>query len=488
MTTVGFIQRWTLGVLAGVFALGAAAQEPAPAAPAAAEPAAPARIPVVYTIPIRDEIEPALLYIVRRGVKEAVEQKADAIVFLIDTFGGRIDVMQDITRTLNKVDVPTYALVEKNAISAGAAIALSTRKIYMTPTSVIGAAAPIMISPGSGPQEPTPYLREKQVSPTAAMMRAAAEQGGHDPELAEAMVRAEAEFSVDGKLICKAGELLTLTDREAAQPRADGRPLLSAGTVADLPEMLKREGLERAEVREMKVTTAERIARWIQMLASLFLAAGLLGIYIEIKTPGFGLPGILGIACLAIFFWGHHIAGLTGSEDIVLFLLGLILLAIEVFVLPGFGITGVTGILLMVIGLLMAMVEHYPAGPWYPQAFQLVVPVRSISLALILTLTLGLVVARFLPRTPVFHALMLDTAETHAQGYQSADSRPELVGRTGVALTDLRPSGTVGVDGERLDVVTRGDFMDRGAAVRIAEVRGARVVVEPAEPPPPAQG
>ncbi len=189
---------------------------------------------MVYVIPVHGMIEPALLYVMRRGVAEAEINGAAAIVLSMDTLGGRLDAATDIVRLMQRVRVPTYTFVEKNAISAGAIIALSTDKIFMAPGSVIGDAMPIMMSPTGGAQEMPEAIEEKTVSAVAALIRAAAQESGHDPQLAEAMVRRELEYKIADEVISPAGQLLTLTnveaEREVGPPEAR-RKLLSQGTL-----------------------------------------------------------------------------------------------------------------------------------------------------------------------------------------------------------------------------------------------------------------
>jgi len=465
-----------LGLLfAGLTALGAGAD-----APSAAKP-------VVYVIPIRGMIEPALVYVIRRGVAEAERVKAAAVVFEMDTPGGRTDSAQEIVQiiqALQYLTVPTYTFVERNALSAGAHVALATQQIYMAPGSSIGAATPMLVSPTGGVVTLPDDIREKQASAYASMIRAAAQLGGHDPELAEAMVRREKEIRIGDQVVSRAGELLTLTNEEAARVyEGRDRPLLSSGTVRDLPEMLERIGFADAQVRRLEVTSSERLARFVAALAPLFLIAGALGLYIEFRTPGFGLPGILGILCLAVFFWGHHIAGLAGAEELLLFAVGLALLLVEVFVLPGFGVVGVTGILLMVASLLLSMTHRPPAGPWWPSWGAFALPLRNLLLAIAGTAVGGALLGRLLPHTPLFRRLALTAATARREGFAAAPDRPELVGREGTALSPLRPAGVARFGEDRLDVVSEGGFIESGARVRIVRVEGSRLIVAPAALP-----
>ena len=245
-----------------------------------------------------------------------------------------------------------------------------------------------------------------------------------------------------------------------------------------MPALLRAAGLAGAELRELRVTTTERLARLIAGFAWLFLIGGLLGIYIEIKTPGFGLPGILGILCLAIFFWGHHIAGLAGFEDMLLFLLGAALIVVEVIFFPGTIIFGVLGVAMMLWALFSAMVRHLPGGPWPFMAGDMGWALFSLAVALIGTSAGAVALGRFYPRLPVLRHLVLDPAVARPEGFAAAGGAPGLVGLTGRALSALRPAGTALFGDRRLDVVTRGDYIDAGQPIRIVETEGARIVVE----------
>jgi membrane-bound serine protease (ClpP class) len=282
-------------------------------------------------------------------------------------------------------------------------------------------------------------------------------------------------------VISPPGRLLTLTDAEAARRFGeDNRPLLSSGTVADLDALLLELGLAGAERRELRVTAAERLARYVAGLAPLFLMAGLLGLYIEIRSPGFGLPGILGLVALAIFFWGHHIAGLAGQEDIVLFLVGVALLTVELVFLPDFGVVGLIGLVCMVAGLLFSMTHRLPGDPWMPGWDDLQAPLMNLAVALVGTVAAGFAAGRFLPSTPLFRRLVLEQATRRNEGFAASADQPSLVGLTGRALAPLRPSGPARFGERRLDVITDGAFLEAGAPVRITEVHGSRVVVAPA--------
>ncbi len=447
--------------------------------PLRADPPALAPSAPVYVIPIRGQIEGALLYVIRRGIAEAEQQNASAIVLVMDTPGGTLDAASDIVRSIQAAKPPVYTFVEKDAFSAGAIIALASRGIYMAPGSVIGDALPIMMSPIGGVQEMPESIEEKAVSAVAALVRSAAQNAGHDPELAEKMVRRELEYKIGDEVISPPGRLLTLTAEEAARPGKEGKPLLSAGTAADIPAVLEQLSLAGHPVVEMQITSTEKLARMIAAAAPILMIIGFLGIYIEIKTPGFGLPGILGAACLALFFWGHHIAGLAGMEDLILFVAGILLLLVEIFLLPGFGFAGIFGLALILVSLVGAMVRIIPgSGSWLPVWADLQVPIFKTGIALVGTGAGALLLGRFLPRSRLFGRLTLSTATAASEGYTAAPDTSPLIGKTGVTVNQLHPAGTIRIGEDRFDVVTSGEFIDAGVPVQIIEAHGSRIVVQ----------
>jgi membrane-bound serine protease (ClpP class) len=448
--------------------------------PVTAEPAAPAADDTapVYVIPIEGQIEGALLYVIRRGLAEADAKQAAAVILVMDTPGGALKATGDIIASIQASDVPVYTFVNQQAFSAGAIIALSTKAIYMAPGSVIGDALPIMISPIGGVQEMSESVEEKAVSAVAAQVRSAAQSAGHNPELAEKMVRRELEFKIGDKVISPAGHLLTLTSKEASQPDADGKPLLSAGTLPDLPAVIQALGLSGRPIVTMQITSTEKIARLIAGAAPILMMLGFLGIYIEIKTPGFGLPGILGAVCLALFFWGHHIAGLAGMEDLILLVLGILLLLVEILLIPGFGITGILGICFIFISLVGAMVRIVPGGPLLPPWEDLMPPLRTTTIAFVGTGAIALILGKFLPKSRLFGRLTLSSATRADEGYTASPDTTKWIGSKGIALTDLHPVGAARIDGQRLDVVTSGEYINKDEPVEIIEAHGNRLVVK----------
>lgn len=458
--------------------LGALLWLPAPVVSGATSTPAPTA--KVYILPIREDIMPPLVYVVRRGVKEAMEANADALILDMNTDGGRVDVTEEIIGILSKFKGKTITYVNDRAFSAGAFISVATQQIYMAPQSVIGAAAPIMLSPGGGGVEKMPDTVEaKMTSAIRALVRAQAEKNNHNIAVIEAMIDKTKALTIDGEVLNKEGNILTLTDRQAAKEYGHPpKPLLSAGTVESMDALLDKLGYAHAQRVEIKPTGAEKLGTWINAISPLLLIIGIVGIYIEFKTPGFGLPGIIGIAAFAIYFLGGYVAGLSAAGWVIVFVLGLILILVELFVVPGTFIAGIIGAILMLVALLMAMVDTYPGTPALPSLPQLELPMRDLGLAVLISFGIALVLARFFPQTSLFQRLVSQTAsgvESVATVEAQLTSR---LGQTGVAIAPLCPGGKARFGDDLLDVITRGEMVAKGRAVRIIGSSGANAVVE----------
>jgi membrane-bound serine protease (ClpP class) len=447
----------------------------APAHPPAVAPAGK-----VYILPIQEDIMPPLVYVVRRGVKEAMEANADVLILEMNTNGGRVDVTEEIIQIISKFKGKTVTFVNDRAFSAGAFIAVATQKIYMAPQSVIGAAAPIMLSPGGAGIEKMPDTVEvKMTSAVRGMVRAQAEKNGYNIDVVEAMIDKTKALTVDGEVLNKPGDILTLTDRQAA--RAYGqppKPLLSSGTVESMDDLLAQLGYEGAQRVEIKPTGAERLGIWINAIAPILLIVGVVGLYIEFKTPGFGLPGIIGIAAFVIYFLGGSVAGLSGAGWVLIFVVGIVLVALELFVFPATFIPGITGGALMVIALVMGMVDTYPGEPIIPSWPQLQSPLRNLSAAVATAFVIGLVLARFLPKTTLFGQLVSQTASGVSSVAAIEAQHAAHLGKTGVAIAPLCPGGKARFDDQLMDVITRGEMVDKGRPVRIIGHSGSNAVVE----------
>jgi membrane-bound serine protease (ClpP class) len=434
------MRRWTSLTLAFLAATGLEAQTQAPA---------------VYRIPVTGVVENGLAPYVARSIREAETAGAAAAFLDIDTPGGRIDAAERIADAVRAARIPVYAFVNPRAYSAGALIAISSNGIYMRPGAVIGAATPV---DGQGTR-----ASEKMVSAMRAEFRSMAEQRGLDPKLAEAMV----DENVEIPGVVKKGQLLTLSTSEAVRLK------FAKAQVADEAALLQAIGLPGAQIITTEPNWAEGIVRFLTnpLVAPLLLSLGILGLVLEIKTGAFGLGGILSLASLGLFFGSSFILGLAGWEEILLLGLGAIALAVEVFLLPGFGVAGVVGTLAIVASMVLAMMGARPSTGDLAQALAV------LGASLFITMAVIYAWLRHLPNSGRFSGLLLRGSVHKSQGFVSAPNRDDLIGLDGVAVTDLRPSGTARVGQERIDVVTEGEYVPQGSRVQVVQSDGYRHVV-----------
>lgn len=437
----------------------------------------------VYILPIRENIMPPLVYMVRRGVKEAMDARADALILDMNTDGGRVDVTEEIIQIVGNFKGRTATYVNTKAFSAGAFIAVGTQMIFMAPQSVIGAAAPIMMSPGGAGVEKLPDTMEaKMTSAIRALVRVQAEKNGHNIEVVEAMIDKTKELRIGGDVLNTAGNILTLTDKQAAKMYGDPpKPLLSLGTVESMDALLAKLGYAGADKVEIKPTGAETLGLWINTVSPILLLIGIIGIYVEFKMPGFLLPGIIGVAAFVIYFFGGYIAGLSGAGWAVLFFLGVALLAVELFVYPGTTIPGIAGLLLILVSVVMGMVDMYPGAPSLPTMPQLRLPLRDLGIAFLGAVVIGYYIARFLPKTPIYAALVSKTASGEQSSSALERRQNSLVGQTGVSISPLHPGGKARIGDHILDVLTQGEMIEKGRKIKIIGHTGADAVVEETE-------
>lgn len=429
---------------------------------AATAPCAQERQQVVWVAPIDGMIDLGLAPFVQRVLDEATAAGAAAVVLEINTFGGRVDAAVQIRDALLNSRVRTVAFVNKRAISAGALIGLAAEKIVMAGGSTIGAATPVQAGqPGAAAQP----VQEKTVSYVRKEFRATAESRKRPPLLAEAMV--DADVAIRG--VVEKGKLLTLTTDEALK---HGLVDFRADTLEDA---LQKLGLGGAELRRASPNWAENLVRLLThpIVSSLLISIAMVGILIELRTPGFGIAGGLGVASLALFLWGHWLVQLAGWEELLLALAGMVLLALEFFVIPGFGIAGALGILAILAGIVLSML-----GPGNTPQFVMMAAARVVF-ALLFALIASLVLLRLMPRLPIGKRLILQTELGAASGYVSApEGDRRWLGRKGRAWSPLHPAGIAEIDHQRVDVVSEGEPIDAGRPIEVIRVDGNRIVVK----------
>jgi len=492
-----------LGVIAAALALASGAAPGADdtvRAAAAEAPAADHERPTVaaapkrvFVIPIREEIAQPTLYILRRGLKQAVAEHADAVVLDINTPGGALDAATEMMDDLKRFPGRTIAFVDSEAMSAGAFLSAVCDEIWFvtTPTEgIIGAAAPVQ---GTG-QDIDATMKEKLVSYLKVRMRAISKGKGHRGEVVSAMIDADMllkvdgeEVKIDGRPIKEKGSLLSLTATEAMFPvGTPPQPLLGAGTARDLDDLLaKCFGAGGYTATRLRETWSEGLAVFLNHLAPAMLGLGILALFVGFKAQGFG--GFIGVGAvlLTIVFLSSYVSGLSGHEPVVVFSVGLVLLLAEVIFFHSAGILGVLGIILMLGSLFWAMADLWPEEPlqvaWSADAF--VRPMINLGSGIGIAVVLGACLLRFLPSGWVWDRLTVNAtvggaAQTAGGDPGAAGLLGGLVGRRGVAATALHPGGQVEIDGQRFEAKVMVGAIGPGARIVVVGHSNFALVVE----------
>src|SRR6266700_6280402 len=385
----------------------------------------------VAVVPLRGEVAPSLLAFLRRAVKMAESNEASAIIFEMNTYGGRLDIAADIVNALNQTKIPTYTFINTNAGSAGAIIAIATQHVFMAPVSAIGAAAPIL---PTGEDLPA-TAKEKTISYWSALVRSSAIKNGHNPDIAEAFMNKDKEVKIGDRVVHPKGAVLTLNAQEATE-RINDKPLLAEGIADSIVGLTKKAGLKRDAVT-IEPTGFEQIAFWINALA--------------------------------------------------LFVLGIILVLIEILFFAHTTIVfGVLGVFLMLASLLWTMVDRYPGQNFFPTGKMLAMPLLNMLIALLgAFIAIGLL-ARYLPRTSIYRRFALIDSNPPGPSFagaprQFASALALTPGMQGTAVTVLRPSGKARFVDHVVDVVTEGEFIAPQTPVTVIQTDGMRVIVKSAE-------
>lgn len=404
----------------------------------------------VYVVTVQGEVDRHLPAFLERAFRAAERGGAEAVLLEISTPGGFVLSAFDIGDRINKTSIPVYAYVRSYALSAGAYIALACDGIYMHSGSVMGAVEPVS---GDGSE-----VSEKTFSAVDAAMRAAAEKNKRDPEIASAMVRHE--ISIPG--VVEAGKLLTLSANEAV---ALG---YSEGIVNSRAEALAALGLGDSKLVMYEESLSDRFARFLTSptFSPILLSIAFAALVIEVFTAGFGVAGFISIAAFALYFGGHMVAGFAQWEYIAVFILGIVLLLAEMFV-SGFGFLGAAGLVFVAFSIVLSA-ETAAQG--------------LATLGWSLLIAIALIAGSFplLKRSTLWKRLVLDTTEAKDKGYVGPPDVSIYIGQTGFAVTPLRPSGTVELDGLRVDALTEGSYIAAETQVTVIGISSGSVIVKPA--------
>jgi len=425
---------------------------------------------VVYRVPIQGVIDLGLPTFIERIIDEAEKNQAQAIIFDIDTFGGRVDAATQIKDAILDSDVLTVAFINRRAISAGALISLSCEKIYMTGGGTIGAATAVDMSGNKASEKVISYMREEMAS--------TAENRNRNTDIAKCMVDEELSFThivVDGDSLevtdlegRKEGKLITLTTEQALKYK------MADGSAEDFDELLELIELSDVEVKTLSENWSENLVRFLTnpVVASLLTTFGFLGILFELQSPGWGIPGTFGAVCLTLSLSASVIVKLATKSDLLIVLVGLGLLMVEAFLIPGFGVAGLAGIVVILWGLYMLLLPDVPVSQEVYDA-----AMTGLTIGLIGAIFALILLFRLMTKTKFWVKLTSPEIQSNEDGYNSSLGLEHLIGETGLATSDLRPSGWVLVNNTKIFVVTEGEFVDKDQQVTIMSVDGNRVVV-----------
>ncbi len=414
----------------------------------------------VYFGKIEGDIDLGLTPYVKRIVSEAEKNSASLIIFKINTFGGRVDAATQIKDAIINSKIKTLAFIDKRAISAGSLIALSCNEIVMVPAASIGATTVVDQAGKKQAEKAQSYMRSE--------MRSTAERTGRRKDIVEGMV--DERIVIEG--LVDSTQLVTLTSKEAMEYG------IADTVLSNLEEVLAYSGVVNADVIDLDINWGENFIRFINnpIITSILMMIIMVGMFMEIKTPGWGVAGTASLIALALFFGAGYILELASIMDILLFVVGVVFLLLEIFVIPGFGVFGIIGIILMVAGLFMGLITDFPLI----ETDLLSIAIMQLAGSFVLSAIVIYFLAKTLPKTQIWNRLILNNGIVETSGYTSNKKISELIGQKGKALTDLRPSGTAIVDGKRYDVVSEGGYIVKNTKIVVVSEEGSKIVVSKA--------
>tara|TARA_R100000027_G_scaffold42073_1_gene31405 strand:+ start:8477 stop:9946 length:1470 start_codon:yes stop_codon:yes gene_type:complete len=442
----------------------------------------------VYILPVKDQITTPTFYILRRGLKLAEENGVDTVIIQMNTPGGVLGSTLDIMEAIDNFSGEVYTFIDSEAISAGAYISISTDRIYFTPKGIIGAAEAVS---GNG-QDIAESMQRKLNSYIQAKVRSLTEEYRYRADVMRAMSDPKFVLEIDGEVLKKEDELLSLTASEAMKEYGEPpQALLGSGIYDSLDDLLSDlYGAGNYEVVHFEVTWSEALAHYLNTIAPILLGAGMLCLFIEFKTPGFGVFGILGVAVLGLVFVSSHLAGLAGYEALLFFFIGIALFFVELFLFPGLIFPALIGIILILGSLIWSMADIWPDEPidWEGSTFY--GPVFNLIIGMIIAVIGSAIVARYLPKTWIWNKLVLQSSvgepPARPRAGSTSDGTPAStppgwpnIGDRGKAVSDLFPNGEVDFGGNRYQAKCKLSTIEHGTAVVVVGYQDFALTVEP---------
>jgi membrane-bound serine protease (ClpP class) len=418
----------------------------------------------VYTFGIDDNIDPRMNRKVKMALEDAASKGADVILIEMDTYGGAVNDADDIRTMILETKTPIHVWINKDAASAGALISIACDSIYMAPGASIGAATVVMGGGGdAAPDKYQSYMR--------SMMRSTAEAKGRDPKIAEAMV--DQNLEIEG--VSEKGSVITFSVSEAI---ANGFCEGEAGSLTEVIE--ERLGIESYEMINYESSTVENIiAFFLNPAVSGFLILVIFaGIYFEIQTPGVGFPLAASLTAIILYFIPYYLTGLAQNWEIAVFIAGVILLMVEIFLIPGFGVFGILGIAGILTGLTLGMIPNDAFDFTFVPSGELFAALLTVILAAIAGMALIFFLAPKINSWRAFSSIALASTQRRDEGYTSSFYEESLLGKVGIAHTRLMPSGKVLIDDEVYDAYSRGEFIEKGENVKVISTDGTSLKVK----------
>ncbi|MDX9846479.1 MAG: NfeD family protein [Tenuifilaceae bacterium] len=433
---------------------------------------------LIYKINIKEDIMPAAWRITQRGFDEASEQNADVIIIHMNTYGGMVNMADSIRTKILNSTIPVWVFIDNQAASAGALISIAADSIYMRQGGSIGAATVVNQTGEVAPDKFQSFMR--------STMRATAEAKGkipvvvdgdtiykwrRDPRIAEAMV--DPSVYIEG--IIDDDKVLTFTTEEAIRwGYCEG----SAETVA---ELIDNVGIKDYKLVEFKPTLIDKIIGLLTspVISGLLIMLIVGGIYFELQTPGVGFPLAVAVLGAILYFAPLYIEGMAEHYELIIFIVGLILIAVEVFALPGFGVAGISGIILVIIGLTVALIDNDIFRDVRPFSWiEVLQPLALVAFSILAGLIGSIILSRKLITSPAFPSLALNSSLTQEEGYIGVDKhQKDMLGKTGIAVTVLRPSGKVQIDDEIFDAVSDEGFINKNEEVKVIKDEAGQIYV-----------
>lgn len=418
---------------------------------------------LIYKFSIKEEIAPPVWHKTKKAFAEAADMNADIILIHMNTYGGMVETADSIRTTILQSKIPVWVFIDNNAASAGALISIACDSIYMRSGANIGAATVVNQTGEAMPDKYQSYMR--------ATMRSTAEATGRDPEIAEGMV--DPRVRIEG--ISDSGQVITFTTSEAI------RYNYCNAQAESIEEILKITGKENYKIVEQKLTTTDRIIGFLTkpMISGLLIMIIIGGIYFELQTPGVGFPLAAAAVAALFYFMPLYIEGLADNWEILIFIVGLILLMVEIFAIPGFGVAGISGIILMVTGLTLSMVDNTGFDFSGVNTMGLI---KAFFIVIIASFA-SLIGSFFFTRKlfgghTIFGDLALLSTQQASEGYVSSDTNyTKMTGLKGKAFTMLRPAGKIDIDGRIYDAVAESGFIEKDENIRVVNYENAQLIV-----------